>query len=1282
MIMSVPVFAQELPEDPSFRERKAAEGYTLDLKDLINKSKKRISQVEDKLKEQAKMRRNDQREAKAREYYEKAQRLFDQEKYEAATELWEKAIRITEHEEMEGYVNKSVRRQRRKEKALKKEENRRVKRLEQERGYTAKEVDKKYREAVGLYNDKSYLAAKVVFEEVDNMFPDHRATKSYIALIDRKIDLEQKDMIETKLKDPSFSSAKAKARWKKELQEKENNRQKKIREQADELYKEAVRLYKEKRYEKAKEKFKEVEWILPSYKRTIKYLSRIDSDIEKYGVTFTEEDKLRYFKKQVRENKLTPADQAKMQRVSYAEARGFTEDQRKREEAEFVYDAAETLYKKKYYEQALEKFYEVESIYPDYKKTSRFIKKLHKKLPDAEKKFEVVQQRSNPNYDELYKAPQGTNAAAQKAISDHQRGTIDQAEEKYQQAVLFYNKKNFVEAQRKFIAVEAIVPGYKATREHLKRIDADIASGQPSMPSQKQDQSSDTAKKSSDKRLFSFFKSDQKSDSNKQKEKTDSDYKAKYQMAQRLYKDRNYQRAKEVFLEVNDLKPGYRSTLKYISKSNQKLEKIQSAREELHHGTAVAQDGTLSTETGLGVDAYERFKRAAHAGEDYVPIIQDTVSPRMMEQITKKKMEGQDYVAPAVTSTEKIKHVLNTKMVGAEDSAAEQEELRMIAEAQAHIDRAKQAEIQPVNNFAGIDTNPTDPNYVHKLDHISRKEQVELAQQQRQIKHHVIEDNRDTMKKMGYVIGDTYKDAIDLYREKKYVAARAKFATVERLHPGYRRAESYIKRIDHKVASMRNPSMEKSYRKLRREEERLKKEARARAKAAAKLNEQVKDKKSPLSEMAYAEQLEKEFAQEAHETDAARKARLQRIEEERLAELEERVDFQRDLARKEKRMLADKKKEMRERKRRAKAEKRAEERQRKMLKAEREQRHQKNVRHLSVIKGEILRLLKANDGIEAQKLMMTYEETLAKCDYTEAERTKLRAEFRKEQQKVQHGLDHRRQHTEAIVQDKYDQELEAERKLKAKRQKELEELEARIRKEERKLERSRRKEYERLARARQKRSRRGEDVPVYIPPTESTELPSIPEVVTPAPKLPKIKDVIMPQRRAVKLVDDTPPLKLGSKIHKNPLTPREKKYIEQIRMEQRKKTPREYKVVEDKKEEEISQLVRNRQLELKKKRQGVQRKYDQNIKKLYKKAIKLYKKEQMVEATILFNEIQRMQPNYKRTSRYLSKLQNYSKSPQVVVVPTKTSSNQPSSSSKPSRADVVTNALDAFEQKM
>ena len=54
-------------------------------------------------------------------------------------------------------------------------------------------------------------------------------------------------------------------------------------------------------------------------------------------------------------------------------------EQRLKEEAEFIYKAAVTLYKQKDYIGAHKKFKEVHEVYPFYRKTDKYIKKLGEK---------------------------------------------------------------------------------------------------------------------------------------------------------------------------------------------------------------------------------------------------------------------------------------------------------------------------------------------------------------------------------------------------------------------------------------------------------------------------------------------------------------------------------------------------------------------------------------------------------------------------------------------------------------------------------------------------------------------------------------------------------------------------------------------------------------------------------------------------------------------------------------------------------------------------------------
>src|SRR5262245_13117656 len=215
-----PALGHAQEDDPSVREKKTKDGFLIDLKSLINRSKEKIEEANVKIEEQEKYKRNQQREEKAREYYEKGKKLYDEGKFDKAAEFFERAIKITEHPEMKGYVRQSSAKTKKEREALTDAEKRRLKQLEIERGFNAKEVEKTYAKAVALFKREKFLEARDNFQAVDKMFPDHKATRSYLMLINQRIQEEQDSLITKQLKSESDASRKEKAVWKGDLERK------------------------------------------------------------------------------------------------------------------------------------------------------------------------------------------------------------------------------------------------------------------------------------------------------------------------------------------------------------------------------------------------------------------------------------------------------------------------------------------------------------------------------------------------------------------------------------------------------------------------------------------------------------------------------------------------------------------------------------------------------------------------------------------------------------------------------------------------------------------------------------------------------------------------------------------------------------------------------------------------------------------------------------------------------------------------------------------------------
>ena len=85
------------------------DGYTLSLKGLVKQSQENIKKVDIEIENQKIARKNEEREALARAYFEKGNTLYKQGKLKEAREQWQKALDLTSHPEMKDYIRQSDR---------------------------------------------------------------------------------------------------------------------------------------------------------------------------------------------------------------------------------------------------------------------------------------------------------------------------------------------------------------------------------------------------------------------------------------------------------------------------------------------------------------------------------------------------------------------------------------------------------------------------------------------------------------------------------------------------------------------------------------------------------------------------------------------------------------------------------------------------------------------------------------------------------------------------------------------------------------------------------------------------------------------------------------------------------------------------------------------------------------------------------------------------------------------------------------------------------------------
>ncbi len=472
----VPVAAKTLPaaDNPPPTPAQGQASYVYDLKKLIIKSRENIRRVNDKIKEQAVIKRNQKREERAREYYLRGQQLSEDGKLDQAREYFEKAIRITEHPEMQRYIQQSEFKLKAQEKALKREQKQQVQQLEAEGHSRQQEAQQSYETAVRLYREKKYPEAKDQFEHVEDLVPDYKGTRSYLRIIDQDIvqndsmtKKEQRVEIDRQQKEAEAARQREKTEWKKEIEHKEVERKHQINQQADAVYDDAVVLYKEKKFTEAKKKFQQVEWVVPDYKAARNYLARIDKDID------DEEKKVEAEKAKILAQQEWE-EQVEKSKKAAADKRAAEEQEKKRlqqlhDEAGFLYQAAVKLFDKEVYDDAKEKFTDIEKILPGYKSTRVYLAKVTQLKADRERR-----EAERAAAEAKRKTMEEEKARKEKAEAEarqQQRKLEAETEALYSEGMDLFNQKDYAEAKAKFLEADKKIASYKKVQDYIRRCD-------------------------------------------------------------------------------------------------------------------------------------------------------------------------------------------------------------------------------------------------------------------------------------------------------------------------------------------------------------------------------------------------------------------------------------------------------------------------------------------------------------------------------------------------------------------------------------------------------------------------------------------------------------------------------------------------------------------------------------------------------------------------------------------------------------------------------------------
>jgi tetratricopeptide (TPR) repeat protein len=509
LLLQADSFAQQPTsneEKVRYQTRPEIKGYTYNLKRLLEKIEENIKKVDEEIEKVEIRRRNEEREAKVREHFERGNTLYREGKLKEAKGEWLRALEITKDPEMKEYIRKAEKRAKEEELARKKEEKERQRRLAAERKEKERRLNKqaesKYKEALSLYRDKDYQKAQELFKELDEFYPNYKNTRDYIQRIPEKIQEKERKQLEQKAKT---------------------------------LYEQAYSLYKDKQFNQALEKFKEVKAILSDYKKTEYYLKRIPHDIQKEK-EHQELERKKRLEAQKREK-------ARLEKERLREA-----ELARNEKINSLYKEATSLYSQGKLDEVKILFNQVLSLNPNHKKAKNY---LENKIPNRIKKLQEAE-RKRVELEE--------KQAIKKEIDFH-----------YNKAISYYRDKSYDLAIQEFNKVLELSPQHKSAQDYLdKKIPAKIEAAERKRQRELKKQLE--AEKRRQEKLKREREAKEELERKEQQRRLREKIQSFNKEGKNLYRNKNYDEAIAKFREVLKFDPENKTALTYLKLIPKRIE--------------------------------------------------------------------------------------------------------------------------------------------------------------------------------------------------------------------------------------------------------------------------------------------------------------------------------------------------------------------------------------------------------------------------------------------------------------------------------------------------------------------------------------------------------------------------------------------------------------------------------------------------------------------------------------------------------------------------------------
>jgi len=832
-------------------------------------------------------------------YNAQAIRLFEEGLFEEAQDLWERAIQLMEYPVE--YPEQSQELPEIQEREFADEELILLKDID---GFGVNDVDELYEMAVSLFKKQKYVAAKKIFDRIEAIIPDYKASRNYITILRHKIKQTQQILSGDKFKEGVLARQKEREEWAHILEESGRQLREKLVKQVAPLYEEALQQYQTREFKLAKDYFTEVDRILPGYKDVAKYLARIDIDIREEGKRLVEEKR----KKEILARKKEKEEWQRVLQESKQELQKKLEEQ-----AEPIYQQAIEYYKQRQFELAKTHFQEVEGVIAGYKSTVRYLEHIDQDIKEEvllreqqrarelewqKREEELVKKREEDRLQrgreakererlEKFQAEMASRHkereqwlnVLEESERDRQNKLEEQAKFVYMEAVRLYKKKQFEEAREGFLEAQQIFPDYKSTVKYLTRIDQKmeeeenrrIAKEQKEFQEQKKEkQLTESRQREGDQRLrlieeqkrLQEFKKEalarkkqreewehvlQENERERQR-KLEEEVEHVYREALNYYKAKQWEQARDGFLGVEDIVSDYKSTRKYLAGIDKSLHKGEQQQREIAKKVAELQ----KQEESLARRHEDEYQRKLRETENQNQIQQQKEHAEAAYKFALSLYKRKNYVQAKDKFLEVEQALPGYKATGKYLKRVDGD----IAKAQERRQREQQLafERQVREQRLALKREEDRIGRLKKEEEKVRlqrlKEEVLARQQDREEWEGTIEqigkDHQDRLRQQAESI---YQEALRYYKAGWFEQAKNVFEEVEAAVPGYKSTKKYLARIDKDIVRenrLRRES-ENKIREYQKSDKQVAKKHKKKRVVAKKQEERVEKRKQGFS---------------------------------------------------------------------------------------------------------------------------------------------------------------------------------------------------------------------------------------------------------------------------------------------------------------------------------------------------------------------------------------------------------------------------------------------------